>query len=83
MYFGETENNLRNLFLKAQKRKPSIIFFDELDGLAPNRSDMDNHAYSAVVACLLGLIDTVKRGEVFIIAATNRVCMIIISYLKG
>jgi len=73
MWFGQTEVNLRNLFDRAKKSKPSIIFFDEIDGIAPNRTEIIQPARAAIVACLLGLIDSLNRGDVLIIAATNRV----------
>ena len=38
-WIGESERKLRSLFSKAEKMKPSIIFFDEIDGLCPSRKD--------------------------------------------
>ena len=35
MYIGESEKNVREIFSKARKNQPCIIFFDELDALAP------------------------------------------------
>jgi SpoVK/Ycf46/Vps4 family AAA+-type ATPase len=74
-WFGESEKNLRNLFAQAKAAAPSVIFFDEIDGLCPNRdrSARTSEAYTSVVTAMLGLIDSVKRGQVLIIAATNRV----------
>ncbi len=37
MYVGESEKNIRELFQKAREASPCVIFFDELDALAPNR----------------------------------------------
>ncbi len=37
MYIGESEKNVRDIFFKAKQNKPCVIFFDELDALAPNR----------------------------------------------
>jgi len=37
MYIGESEKNVRDVFAKARRNSPCIIFFDELDALAPNR----------------------------------------------
>ncbi|XP_021963326.1 cell division control protein 48 [Folsomia candida] len=68
LYVGETERNLRELFAEAEKYKPSIIFFDEMDGLCPSRDNSESSRWSnSTVATLLGLMDTVKRGEVFVI----------------
>jgi peroxin-6 len=37
MYVGESEKNVREVFARARAAKPCVIFFDELDSLAPNR----------------------------------------------
>jgi len=74
-YFGESQRKLKELFFAAKHYKPSIIFLDEIDGLCPDRSTASrgSEAYATVVTALLGLIDSVNRGDVFIIGATNRV----------
>ncbi|CAH1110519.1 unnamed protein product [Psylliodes chrysocephalus] len=73
-WVGESEKNLRALFEKATKCRPSIIFFDELDGLAPIRSEKNDHIHSSVVATLLSLIDGLdSKPGVIVIGATNRI----------
>ncbi|KAM6228078.1 ATPase family AAA domain-containing protein 2-like [Porphyrio hochstetteri] len=53
--------------------RPSIIFFDEIDGLAPVRSNNQDHLHSSIVTTLLALMDGFdSRGEVVVIGATNR-----------
>ena len=37
MYVGQSEQNVREVFTRAQSARPCVIFFDELDSLAPNR----------------------------------------------
>lgn len=37
MYVGQSEQNVRQVFSRAQSATPCVIFFDELDSLAPNR----------------------------------------------
>ncbi len=37
MYVGQSEENVRNVFRAAREASPCLIFFDELDSLAPNR----------------------------------------------
>lgn len=54
--------------------KPSIIFFDELDGLAPVRSSKQEQWCSSIVTTLLALMDGIDdRGDVIVIGATNRI----------
>ncbi|MFH4974215.1 hypothetical protein AB6A40_000924 [Gnathostoma spinigerum] len=72
-WVGESEQQLKKLFEQAYSMRPAIIFFDEIDGLAPARSSKNNQAYSSVVSTLLALMDGLdNRGEVVVIGATNR-----------
>ena len=62
------------LFAEAQKRQPAIIFFDEIDGLAPVRSSKTDQIHNSIVATLLALMDGLdSRGRVVVLGATNRV----------
>lgn len=73
-WIGESEKMLRQLFDQAGEMKPSIIFFDELDGLAPVRSSRQDQIHSSIVSTLLALMDGLSdRGEVIVIGATNRI----------
>lgn len=72
-YVGDAERQLRLLFQVAEKCQPSIIFFDEIDGLAPVRTRQQDQTHSSVVSTLLALMDGLKsRGSVVVIGATNR-----------
>ncbi|XP_050369450.1 uncharacterized protein LOC126787623 [Argentina anserina] len=72
-YVGDAERQLRLLFQVAEKCQPSIIFFDEIDGLAPSRTRQQDQTHSSVVSTLLALMDGLKsRGSVVVIGATNR-----------
>lgn len=72
-YVGDAERQLRLLFQVAEKCQPSIIFFDEIDGLAPRRTRQQDQTHSSVVSTLLALMDGLKsRGSVVVIGATNR-----------
>lgn len=72
-WVGESEKQLRVLFDEARRRQPSIIFFDELDGLAPVRHSKQEQSHAALVSTLLALMDGMDdRGQVIIIGATNR-----------
>ncbi|CAG9564529.1 unnamed protein product [Danaus chrysippus] len=72
-WVGESERHLKLLFQQANKMKPSIIFFDEIDALAPVRSVRQEQVHTSVVGTLLAEMDGVcDRGEVVVIGATNR-----------
>ncbi|GMM39927.1 Yta7 protein [Hanseniaspora uvarum] len=72
-WVGEAERQLRLLFEQAISTQPSIIFFDELDGLAPVRSSKQEQIHSSIVSTLLALMDGMdSRGQVVVIGATNR-----------
>ena len=72
-WVGEAEKQLRLLFEEARRNQPSIIFFDEIDGLAPVRSSKQEQIHASIVATLLALMDGMDgRGQVIVIGATNR-----------
>ncbi|MEM7093982.1 MAG: ATP-binding protein [Actinomycetota bacterium] len=72
-YVGESERAVRTVFQRARDAAPSIIFFDEFDALAPVRGSSSSSVSDQVVAALLTEIDGVAdRGQVSVIAATNR-----------
>jgi SpoVK/Ycf46/Vps4 family AAA+-type ATPase len=72
-WVGEAERQLRLLFDQAKRQQPSIIFFDEIDGLAPVRSSKQDQIHASIVSTLLALMDGLdSRGQVVVIGATNR-----------
>lgn len=72
-WVGEAERQLRLLFEEAKNQQPSIIFFDEIDGLAPVRSSKQEQIHASIVSTLLALMDGMdNRGQVIVIGATNR-----------
>ena len=72
-YVGESERGVREVFARARAAAPSIIFFDEIDALAPIRGRSTTNVTDSVVAALLTEMDGVtKRGDVSVIGATNR-----------
>lgn len=72
-WVGEAEKQLRLLFEEARNTQPSIIFFDEIDGLAPVRSSKQEQIHASIVSTLLALMDGMDgRGQVIVIGATNR-----------
>ncbi|MEM2870392.1 MAG: CDC48 family AAA ATPase [Thermoplasmata archaeon] len=72
-YYGQSEENLREIFKQAQENAPSIIFIDEIDSIAPKRDEVSGEVERRVVAQLLALMDGLEsRGKVVVIGATNR-----------
>ena len=73
-WFGESERAIREIFKKARMAAPCVIFFDEIDAIAPARGYAeDSPAMDRVVAQLLAEMDGISRlDNVVVIAATNR-----------
>ena len=72
-YYGEAEQRLREIFDKAAKNAPCIVFIDEIDSLAPDRSKVEGEVEKRLVAQLLGLMDGFAQTKgVIVLAATNR-----------
>ncbi|KAG8372164.1 hypothetical protein BUALT_Bualt12G0038000 [Buddleja alternifolia] len=74
-WVGESEKAVRSLFAKARANAPSIIFFDEIDGLAITRgkeSDGVSVGDRVISQLLVELDGLQQRGSVTVIAATNR-----------
>lgn len=79
MYIGESEANVRRVFQKARDAKPCVIFFDELDSVAPKRGNQGDSGgvmdriVSQLLAELDGMSSSGENGDgVFVIGATNR-----------
>ncbi|RYP35608.1 hypothetical protein DL767_003720 [Monosporascus sp. MG133] len=72
MYVGETERSIRNLFRRAQDASPSIVFFDEIDALAGSRKGDTSGGVQAVATLLTEMAGFERKGDVFVLAATNR-----------
>lgn len=74
-YVGESERAIREIFKKAKQASPSILFFDEIDSIVPNRQAMgtDAHVTERVISQFLTEMDGIEelRGVV-VLAATNR-----------
>jgi len=76
MWFGESENNVREIFDKARQASPCVLFFDEIDSIARARGGSGGDGGGAgdrVINQILTEIDGVGvRKNVFVIGATNR-----------
>lgn len=77
MYIGESEANVRKVFQKARDARPCVVFFDELDSVAPKRGNQGDSGgvMDRIVSQLLAELDGMSGsgGEgVFVVGATNR-----------
>jgi len=83
-WVGESEKAVREIFKKARQTSPSIIFFDEIDSLAPRRSESsDSKVSERVVNQLLTEMDGLESMQnVVVLAATNRPDMLDTSLLR-
>ncbi|CAN6454665.1 unnamed protein product [Victoria cruziana] len=76
MYIGESEKNVRDIFQKARSARPCVIFFDELDALAPARGSSGDAGgvMDRVVSQMLAEIDGLNEStqDLFLIGASNR-----------
>jgi transitional endoplasmic reticulum ATPase len=77
-WVGESEKNVRELFRRARQASPTLMFFDELDALAPVRGGgTDGGTADRVVAALLTELDGAESlRDVVVVGATNRPDMI-------
>jgi transitional endoplasmic reticulum ATPase len=73
-WVGESEKGVREIFRKARQAAPCIIFFDELDAIAPTRGDHgDSHVTERVISQFLTEMDGLEiLTNVVVIGATNR-----------
>lgn len=77
-YVGESEKGIREIFRKARQASPCVVFFDEIDSIAPRRGGSgDHHVTERVVAQLLAELDGMEDlVGVLVLAATNRADML-------
>lgn len=68
---GESENNIRGLFLEASNSTPCLIFIDEIDSIAGKKEQASKEMERRVVSQLLSCLDSLPK-EVFVIAACSR-----------
>jgi len=79
-FIGEGSRLVRDLFALAEEREPSIIFIDEIDAIASKRTDSKTSGDAEVQRTMMQLLSEMdgfeERGEVRILAATNRFDML-------
>lgn len=72
-YIGASEAGVRQVFERAQAAAPSVVFFDEIEALAPKRGADSTGVTDRVVNQMLCYLDGVEdRGRVYVVAATGR-----------
>lgn len=73
--FGDSTKNIKGIFTFAKKIKPCIVFIDELDGIAGNRSLMDQSHTTTMKTELMSCIDgyNSKDNDILVIGATNMI----------
>lgn len=84
-WLGESEEAIRHIFRVARQLAPSIVFFDQLDALAPLRgTESGSRTTERVVNQLLAELDGMEsaHGNVIVLAATNRVDLVDPSVLR-
>jgi transitional endoplasmic reticulum ATPase len=83
-WVGESEKGIREIFRKARQAAPSVIFFDEIDAVAPRRGgDGDSHVAERVVSQLLTELDGLEDlRNVVTIGATNRIDIVDTALLR-
>jgi len=84
-WVGESERGVREVFRKAKQASPCIVFFDELDSLAPRRDAVggDSHVTERVVSQFLTEMDGIEELKgVVVLAATNRLDLIDPAFLR-
>jgi transitional endoplasmic reticulum ATPase len=73
-WVGESERGLREVFRRARRSAPAMVFLDEIDALAPRRGQStDSGVSDRLVATLLTELDGIERlTDVVVVGATNR-----------
>ena len=79
-WVGESERGIREIFRRARQASPCVIFFDEIDSIAPTRGggNTGGGSIERMVSQLLTEMDGIQKDihGVVVLAATNRVDMI-------
>jgi transitional endoplasmic reticulum ATPase len=83
-WVGESEKAVREIFKKARQTSPTIVFFDEIDALAPKRGlNQGSHVTESVVNQILTELDGLEAlNDVVVLAATNRPDMVDAALLR-
>ena len=73
-WVGQSEETLRTIFERARRHAPAVVLLDEVDAIAPKRDHVLHGHEVTLVSQLLALLDGLfDRGQVVVIATTNRI----------
>jgi transitional endoplasmic reticulum ATPase len=72
IYIHGTQEKIGNIFKDAREKAPSILYFDELDAMVPNRERTNNQSQSSEVNEFLSQLDNIGDSGVFVIGSTNK-----------
>lgn len=72
IYVHGSQEKIGNLFKNAREKAPTILYFDELDAMVPNREKLNNQSQSGEVNEFLSQLDNIGESGVFVIGSTNK-----------
>lgn len=85
-WYGESEQKVKEVFVKARKSKKAIIFFDEFEAIGSKRTDNSDNANNDLVPEILAEMQGVESSKcestIVVIAATNKPWMIDSAFLR-
>jgi transitional endoplasmic reticulum ATPase len=72
IYVHGSQEKIGKLFKEAREKAPTILYFDELDAMVPNRENVNNQSQSGEVNEFLSQLDNIGDSGVFVIGSTNK-----------
>jgi transitional endoplasmic reticulum ATPase len=72
IYVHGSQEKIGNIFKDARENAPTILYFDELDAMVPNREKLNNQSQSGEVNEFLSQLDNIGDSGVFVIGSTNK-----------
>lgn len=72
IYVHGSQEKIGKLFRQAREQAPTILYFDELDAMVPNREKVNNQSQSGEVNEFLSQLDNIGNSGVFVIGSTNK-----------
>lgn len=73
-FYGESELRLKNLFIEAKQKTPSMIVIDNIDTLCPKRGGTEQER--RLIAYLLTLLDSLRHSKTVVVAVTSQLNLI-------